>query len=228
MRKLLVVICLLLLGFGSAWAGVTGTTDPTKFGDTVDWCQFGCAGNQIPTPANFTSAGSNTGEVGLVGSLQGFYNLQDPTTWNGDYPPGMGLVYNGVAYGNSPAAIATTFDEGLYGAGAYIQANYYGPFTATITLFDALDQVLGSYTTTGVASDDPSTLLFIGALDTSADVWAAQFDVIDQFGNEDFSIGMEGLATSPAVGTPEPSSLMLLGSAFGLVGVIRRKIAEVK
>ena len=228
MKKLLVVLCcILVLGLGSAWAGVTGTTDPTQFNDTVDWCQFGCAGATFPSPTPFTSALGNTGVVGNVGTLQPWYNLEDPNSWNGNFPNGMGLVYNGAAYGNTPTGIAAQLDEGVYGMGAYIQANFYGTFTATITLFDINDQVLGSYSANGL-SGPGNPILFIGMLDTSADVWAAQFDVSNTAGGgEDFAIGTLGLATTPAQGTPEPSSLMLLGSAIGLAGVIRRKL-EVK
>ena len=231
MRKklLLLVCCLVVLGLGTAFAGVTGTTDPTQFNDTVDWCQFGCTGAAFPSPSAFTSALGNTGVVGNVGTLQPWYNLEDPNSWNGNFPPGMGLVYNGAAFGNTPTGIATQLDEGVYGVGAWIQANFYGSFTATITLFDSSDQVIGTYSANGVANPGaPPLTLFIGALDTSADVWAAQFDVSNTAGGgEDFAIGTLGLATTPAQGTPEPSTLMLLGSAIGFVGVIRRKL-EVK
>jgi hypothetical protein len=224
------VLCLLCLalGIGNAWAGVIGsTTNPAQFNDLVDWCvQYGCANDytQFPTPQSWTSAGGNTGQVGLVGTMQSFYNLQQGGTWNGNFPSGMGLIYNGASFGNTPADIAATFDQGLYGAGAWIQANYYGPFTASITLFDVNDQSLGTFTTTGTSKYGPGTALFIGGYIYTPDVWAVQFDATGSGGNEpDFAIGTMGLQTTV---TPEPTTLLLMGTLLGLHGMVRRRMAR--
>ena len=109
---------------------------------------------------------------------------------------------------------------------AYIQANYFGAFTASLELFDVNYQSLGIYTTTGTADTNVGTALFIGAFDLSGmpDVYAAQFTAYGIGPAEpDFSIGSLGLAT-----VPEPSSLLLLGtSVLGLAGYVRRRFKGV-
>ena len=222
---LLFLLCM-AVGATYASAGIVGTTDPNLFQDHVDWCvQFNnCANTPFlePSPSAFTSAGNIGGFVGLVGTQQPFEVRQQGVSWTGNFPNNMGIVYNAVStQNNTPADIAATFGVGVYGAGAYIQAEHFGVFTATVTLFDSNFQSLGSYTTTG-DSENTGTALFIGAYDSNPDVYAIQFNVKDINGQDDFAIGTMGLQTSAV---PEPGTLMLLGpSALGLFGVVRRRM----
>ena len=90
-----------------------------------------------------------------------------------------------------------------------------------MTLFDINFQELGSFSAQG-DSESSGSALFIGAYDTTADVYAIQFSVKDINGADDFGIGTMGLQTSAV---PEPGTLLLLGpSALGLAGVIRRRM----
>jgi hypothetical protein len=223
--SLLFLLCC-VLGATYASAAIIGTTDPNLFQDSVNWCtQFNnCANTPFvePSPSVFISGGGITGSVGNVGTLQPFEVRQQGVSWNGNFPADMGIVYNGVStLGNDPADIAATFDVGVFGAGAYIQARNFGAFTATVTLFDINFQSLGSFSAQG-DSESSGAALFIGAYDTSADVYAIQFSVQDINGADDFGIGTLGIQTSAV---PEPGTLMLLGpSALGLLGVVRRRM----
>jgi hypothetical protein len=215
----------LTLGLGTARATIIGTTNPNAFTeDSINWCQqFGCLNNfaQFSPPQPWISNGGATGTVDLHNrQLQNFINFQQGITWPGNFPAGMGLIYNGFVFGNVPGVgIVTTFSSGISGVGAYIQANNLGPFSATITLFDQSNNPLGSFTANGVSNGVVGTALFIGASNSTGGVYSAQFDVTDVNGTEDFAIGTVNFNST----IPEPSSLLLFGSsALGLAGVIRR------
>ena len=228
----LLSLCLLVAS-GSAFAAIAGTTSPGDFQDTVDWCvNYGCANDYTvyPSPQSFTSTAGATGMVGLEGTGQGFYNLQQDSTWLGNFPSGMGLIYNGSLFGNVPTGIAVTFDSGNYGAGAYIQSYFYGPFTATVELFDSSSQPIGSYTTTGTAGYAPGTALFIGMLDSNPDVYVAEFWAWGIGGDyePDFGIGTAGIRNTPYTppGVPEPVTFLLLGPALIGMGMLKRRLSR--
>jgi len=219
--KFFALLCFcLVLAVGSGWAGAGLTTNPAQINQAyVDWCvNFGCTGGSFPTPRMWTSNIGGTGTVGLNGGFQNFYNLQQSVSWNGNFPANMGLVYNGAVFGNIPAGVVTTFDQGVYAAGAFIQANFYGPFTAYVTLFDINSLPIGTFSAAGLSNNLVGTALFMGAYD-NAPFYAMQFDVVDQFGANDMSIGTTWYNT-----TPEPGTLVLFGtSALGLAGYLRRR-----
>jgi hypothetical protein len=228
MKRLLACVLLCIGASVCATGGILGFTDASQFtADTVDWCaNFACDGSQYATPQTWISNGTaDTGLVGLNDTSEGFYSLQQGTTWGGDFTTGMGLIYNGANFGNTPTDIALAFDQAQYGVGAWIQTDFYGAFTATITLYDAFYQTIGSFTTSGVASNVPGTALFIGAWNAGQGVYAATFTATGSGPYEpDFAIGSLGFAGSTVVGgIPEPASLLLIGPALGALALLRRR-----
>ena len=218
----LVSLCL-ILATGTAWAGLVGTTNAGIFQDTVDWCQFGCAGSSIATPAAWVSLAGATGWVGLVDTGEAFWNLQQGAGWNGNFPSGMGLIYNGVVWGNTPTSIAVVFDQPNYGAGAYIQANWLGSFTATVSLYDSDYLLLGSYSADGTSDHNAGTALFIGMLDTSPEVYAVEFVVSGAGHQPDFAVGTLGIENGAV---PEPASFLLVGPALLALGMLKRRLSH--
>jgi len=224
MKKLAVLFVCLVVGLGGAWASV-GSTNPADFpNDLVNWCQFGCAGGVYLTPQAWTSVGLNTGLVGNTNAMN-WQNLQQGNGWGGNFAPGMGLVYNGVStIGTAPTSIGVYFDQPFVGVGAYIQADWFGGFTASITLLDSNLNPFFTYFAPGNSTNIPNTALFIGAYDGTADIWGAIFNTTaNGFHDQDFAIG-ELRIGSPV---PEPSTLLLLApSVLGLGGVLRRRLAR--
>ena len=226
MKKVTIISLLCLtLGVCSAWA-TTGSTNPNDFQDPVDWCSnFGCQGADLGTPQAWTSNGARTGMVGLVSS-QNMKNLQQGSDWLGNFNDGMGVLYNGVNSGNNPGGILMSFDNPVFGAGAYIQQEEFGGFTATIQLFDSSFNLLGSFSADGNSDQNVGTALFIGAFDSTADVSYALFDTTG-VSDDDFAIGTAILRTQGQTQTPEPGTLLLLGSSvIGAAGVVRRRMSR--
>jgi len=145
------------------------------------------------------------------------------------------VVYNGAESGNTQADITLGFDQAEFGAGAYIQADPFGAFTATISLYDISDLLIGTdtFSEAGNNTGSEGTAIFIGAYDPTADVYFADFSVtavaspFSQGLIDDFGIGTAGVMDSlPVVtGTPEPASMLLIGSALlGLAAFGRKRI----
>jgi len=226
-KKAVLFTALCLLTLGRAWANpIQGTTNPNAFTqDYINWCQFGCMGAGETSPQPWVSNDGATGTIGLHnGGFQGFYSLrQGPLlgiNWVGNFPSGMGVIYNGYQFLSQQAGIRITFDSAVEGVGAYIQGTNHGPFSATIALFGQNSNPLGTFTVDGVSSNNPGTALFIGAYGVGP-IFAAQFDAIDSVGIDDFAIGTLKFNSS----IPEPSSLLLFASsAIGVAGVIRRRL----
>jgi len=231
--KLCVILVGLAVSAGMTWAG-TADNNSADFTTTINWCQFVCAGIppgtplSLGTPTAWTSSGADTGLVGLFGTGQNFEIYQQGANWGGDFAPGMGIVYNGATdgSGNTPADVVLAFNQAEYGAGAYVEPDLFGAFTATITLYNSSDIAIGSYVEAGTSTGTPGTATFIGAYDPTADVWAVGFNVVDANGVDNVGIGMAGLMDSlPAVGTPEPASMLLIAPALlGLAAFGRKRI----
>ena len=264
-RTLLLLSFCVAMPVGSSWAAVVGSTNPADFSvSTVDWCQLGCgapdgtlASSTLAPTQLWLSSGGDLGFVDVT-NLGAFpnnflYNLvagPDPTPapappnlWISGFDQGMGLVYNGVLYGNSPASITIGFAQAEIGVGAYIQSDTFGPFTATIELFDNSGNSLGAFTASGSASSVPGTALFLGAASVSGPVTFATFTATGGGGagvEPDFAIGTmnlglgcrgdgEGEADDFCTEfeddtLPEPASLLLMTPALlGLIAFTRRR-----
>lgn len=223
---ILPVIALALGAVSTAPASTfTFTNDPTQFSDSIDWCQFGACnisnpfGVVVDTPTPWVSAsGTLTGTTGGFYTADPVLSLQQDVSWAGDFNPGMGVLWNYPA-GPSGNDISIRFDRLVYGAGAYVQPDWPGEFTATIAFFNDVHNILDFYTWSGVAGGGPGTAIFIGGFSSDQDIYGATFEVVDQHGNVDFAIGQASVQA-----TPEPATgLLVAASLLGVGLVVGRK-----
>jgi hypothetical protein len=194
--------------------------------DNVNWGAqgYGAPGTSLSTPQPWLSTASlYDGFVGVVGPTN-FTLMQQSVNWNGNFDPGDYLIWNqdiNNFVGNA-GPIRLLFTSGLpvYDAGAAIQADFYGPFEATICAYGIGHT--DCWSEAGVSNGIAGSAIIIGVKEPWQ-ITTLDFTVVDINGNNDEAIGTLYLSTSSV---PEPGTIMLLGSGvLGLAGMLRRKIS---
>lgn len=186
--------------------------------DSVNWSQLG--GDQTVIPQDF--AATSVGLLPVAGHLgkgTGLVSVVCPAapscSWAAQpsgFASGESLIWTNF---NGPLSLSFA---ALTGAGAYIQEDTPGTFTANIQAFDATNTSVGSFAVTSDAAGDP---LFIGVTDTIPEISKVMFSLsaCGGFGCDvnDFAVGTLYLKTPVSAATPEPSALI---SSLLLVGLL--------
>jgi len=193
---------------------ITGTA--TRSGnDSANWGQLGSCFTPIPTSFTATS----TGGVGITGTLAspGQVRVQTACGWDGNFASGDNVLWTN---GGGPLTLA--FSQGVSGAGAQIETDTFGAFTAEIcangTLFCFSES--GDSTSAG-----DNSAIFIGLLDTTPGITSITFSITScgDCNMGDFAINELSL-TDGVTTTPEPSSLLLFGTSLLGLAPFRRRL----
>ena len=239
MKKKLLLLSIAVLCFASFASadnfviyGSRAAQNPTDF---FDWSQIAAPGTIVSSPQSVTSfSGSNTA---LVGNIDGspFVTVQEDggNTWLGSFDFGESLLWTGNSNlgfaGLGPMAVA--FANPVWSFGFAIQADFYGPFDAFVVALDSGGIPLFAMVASGVSNgNENGSALFLGMGDiTGGNISTIEFSIVSDAGpsglaNNDFAIDAVSIGK---IGTPEPGSLVLLGSGLvGIAWVLRRKLAS--
>jgi PEP-CTERM motif len=209
-RRLMLAMAVLTVVAGAvqrAPAGVMLVTSPTALApnDSIDWGQLGPDSTSLPSSTAVTSA---TGLVATVSTADptGLLRVDEGLSWIGNFTVGDHLITNNQA---SYFPLTIGFASPVSGAGAQIQLDNAGPFTATITAFSGTNS-LGTFTENGLSTAlEDGSAIFIGVSDTKAEITSIVFGIDDPPAvSGDFAINSLLIR-----GVPEPSSLVLAAIA---------------
>ncbi len=172
----------------------------------ADWGQLGPCMTAIPNPFAATSSAGGLGITGtFAGPGIGQVRVQTLCGWGGNFASGDILVWTN-APGQGPLTLS--FDSPIVGAGAQIQANFFGAFTAQIEAFNG-NTSLGSFTEDGVSTPSgDNSAIFIGLKDLDgANVTSIVFSLTAAVADPmDFAINKLSLDTGAPVSKPKGSS----------------------
>lgn len=226
--KQILVLTLALFCLGTLASADTFTTFATRAqqnpSDIYDWGQFGPDGTAVFSPASASSFNGLGATVSIAGremfAFQDFFG-----SWNGNFEPGENLLYTGNLAGGGPGPMTIAFAQGVSSVGFQIQDAFFGPFTATLQVFNGntlLDTLVLQGNSNG---NNDGSAIFMGVGDLSgANITSIVISDQGVGDANDFAINALSIGVNQV---PEPSSLALMGSALlGLAAAVRRKMSR--
>jgi hypothetical protein len=195
--------------------------------DTLDWGVLGPAGTNASNPFSINSTGGRSVQIGQAGASN-FLRLDQGTGWNGNFAPGAELIWTIGA--NGPMTIDFANSDSVTAAGAQIQANFHGPFSATLQALDSSGNVLASFNFDGNSNaNGDDSAIFAGIQATGGD----SFDKLrisvptTVFNPQDFAINDLSFTANAHNAVPLPGGVVLFGLGLATLGtgqLVRRRM----
>ncbi len=212
-RRATMSLSLIVMGAMMTFAGsaqaATLFWDGTGANDTIDWGQLGPTGTIVSSGAALVS---NGGLGAMVTDSVGDMERRDQNAgWSGNFGAGERLLWN-----RHDGTLTINFVSPVRAAGAQIQSNFYGAFTARATTNDGSFFDVAGFSS--VDADDTSP--FLGIISDTQNITSIAFNI--EGDTNDFAIGQLDLIGGDLGAVPEPSTwaMMLLGF-FAVGGTMR-------
>jgi hypothetical protein len=176
--------------------------------DSVPWSQLGADSTLLLATINANSTGAIaiTGTLAADGSLASVVCPASPCSWgspgNGGFNAGDTVIWTSDTANGGTGPFKLAFGASVKGAGALIQADGPGSFTAQIQAFNGTTS-LGTFT---AASDPQGDAVFLGVVDnTAAHITSVVYSLTACTGPcSDFAI--DTLFIQSASGGPTPTA----------------------
>ena len=219
-RLLLAALVGVFVFFTAHHAGAALVTNKALIsGDFISWAQLGPTLTNVTSPATVVS-NSTSITATVTNETDNFQRRNQGSGWNGNFSPGDALLWTN----NTPGPMDIFFATPVAGAGAQLQADIFGSFTATINVFNTSFNLVQSYTVPGVSSSaGDGSAIFLGVLDPTADISEISYSVVGG-GTSDFAINQLNLNLNGGGNpVPEPGTMLLMGLGLAGAACMRRR-----
>jgi MYXO-CTERM domain-containing protein len=196
--------------------------------ELLDWHNAGPNGASFTKPLTLDSQPSNVPTVVDAGvGARIFSNINDPFVefgWAGNFSLGDAVLYT------NQGGIRLDFGAfGVRAAGAQIMADFYGPFIARLTAYNAEGKQLATFTRSGVSNRGAEgSAIFLGLTGDTAEIRTLKFTLDTALGDANkFAINQVSFTDGELVtATPEPGTAALALLGVGTLFAWRRRASR--
>ena len=181
--------------------------------DTIDFSQFGPQNTQLNSPVT----GTTTGGVGvtLTSPIGSFFTRVEGDSWQGIFPSGAALLWDGDHSG----VVSLTFATPIQSLTLAAQADAAGPFVQTMQAFDAGSTLLDTKTSPTINNCQDLSCEGTHAFLTVVGLNITRVDVSVSHDSSGFAL-YGGAGVNPV---PIPGALPLFAGGLGLISLLAKR-----